>query len=257
MSRAIIVTAAAGACVCAGVAARSAPAPAQAPATIALAACVDQQFDTVTVSGSGYAPESKLLIVVAPTSRGSVMGGSNPVEVRPDGSFKVKVNLFNAGRLPLDVRPRKFTLTAYPQSDGDGTNPALATTTFWATQFQAYARTEGNSIDARVRWRIDGFPTGAPVWIHYRYRGREARREKVGTAKGPCGSVRFTQRVLPRKIAKRGAWVVKITPDRIFDPHRRQPVVTRKLSVESLKRHHRVYLSTTEADLRYRDRWRE
>lgn len=256
MNRAIIVTAAAGACVCAGVAASSAPAPAQAPATLALAECVDQRFDTVTVSGSGYAPESKLLIVVAPTSRGSVMGGSNPVDVRPDGTFSVKVNLFNAGRLPLDVRPTKFTLTAYRQSDDDGPNPALATTTFWATEFQAYTSTEGNSIDARVRWRIDGFPTGAPVWIHYRHRGREARRERVGTAKGPCGSVRFTQPILPRKIAKRGAWVVKITPDRTFDPHRRQPVVTRKLSVESLKRHHPAYVILTDEDLRYRDRWR-
>jgi hypothetical protein len=58
----------------------------------------------------------------------------------------------------------------------------------------------------RVLYRLYGFPNDKTVYAHYTLHGHQRAVARLGTAKGPCGTLTKRERILPAKFRK-GTWV--------------------------------------------------
>lgn len=67
-----------------------------------------------------------------------------------------------------------------------------------------------------VRWRFAGFPTGRPVYGHFRLRGRTLRNFRFGVAEGPCGTLSTRARRLPVRTLRFGTWRLKFDARRTY-----------------------------------------
>jgi hypothetical protein len=113
------------------------------------------------------------------------LGGKRQIGTgRIDANGKVRAR-FTAPLYHGTSGTRELTLSV-----GDGRN--VASTTFLMTPLDAsFAPRLGDPATLRVRWRVLGLGEHRGVYVHYiRPDGRLQRTLRIGTTRGPCGSLK-------------------------------------------------------------------
>jgi hypothetical protein len=142
---------------------------------------------------------------------------------RPDAAWTAKLaGTKQIGTGSIDARGRiraRFTAPAYHGTSGtreltlsvtDG--PHVASTTFLMTPLAAsFSPRTGDPATLRVRWRVLGLGARHGVYVHYiQPNGKLKRTLRIGTTRGPCGSLKTGPIALfPFKYAY-GTWTFQV-----------------------------------------------
>jgi hypothetical protein len=176
-------------------------APAAVAATLSTSTRCYQELQDVVVTGTGYAPMSKIAI----SRDGEAFGTADADAV---GAFTVK---FPAAELGRGVRESVSTLTAI-----DGTLNNTASTRYRTSRiFADFSPTKGDPRTLQVRFEVNGFGLlrrGASVYVHYvNPHGKGVRDVRLGTALGTCGKIRRTRlrHLFPFPEPERGRWILQ------------------------------------------------
>jgi hypothetical protein len=113
------------------------------------------------------------------------------------------------------IAPRTVTVTAT-----DGANAAnTATTTFRVVRepLSTNAPVSGRPRQTTT-WRFAGFPTGQPIYGHYRVGGRTLANFRFGRAQGPCGTLTVRARRVPVAASRlrTGVWRLQLDNRRAY-----------------------------------------
>jgi hypothetical protein len=149
---------------------------------------------------------------------------------RPNGRWTAKLSgtkKIGTGRIDAGGRIRaRFTAPVYHGTAGtreltlsvtDG--PHVASTTFLMTPLSAsFSPRVGDPASLRVRWRVLGLGARRGVYVHYiRPDGKLRRTLRIGTARGPCGSLKTGPIALfPFRYAY-GTWTFQVDTSRRYD----------------------------------------
>ncbi len=155
-------------------------------------------------TGAAVGAESGAKIVLDPgcyLSHGSgLLTGSG---FRPNSSWTAKLSgtkQIGTGRIDARGRIRaRFTAPRYRGTKGtreltlsvtDG--PHVASTTFLMSPLDAsFSPRTGDPAQLRVRWRVLGLGERRGVYVHYvGPNGKHKRTLRIGTTRGPCGSLK-------------------------------------------------------------------
>jgi hypothetical protein len=148
---------------------------------------------------------------------------------RANGSWRAKLGGDKQiGRGRIDARGKihaRFTAPVYHGTQGtrkltlsvtDGRN--VASTTFMMTPLNAsFSPRTGDPATLRVRWRVLGLGERRGVYVHYvQPNGRLKRTLRIGTTRGPCGSLKTGPIALfPFRYAY-GKWTFQIDASRTY-----------------------------------------
>ena len=157
-------------------------------AAAALVPAVDAQAGTValdkpcyveqspmTATGSGFAPGANLTL--------SGDGAFATAVADPAGNFSVPV------QAPINptIDPKPSSVSTYTRDVENFSDPTQNT----SIQYQVvnFAADSGTSSNPRTKrtWHFSGFPTGATIYGHFRFRGRTVANYRFGKATGACG----------------------------------------------------------------------
>lgn len=150
---------------------------------------------------------------------------------RPDGLWTAKLagtREIGTGRIDEDGRIRaRFTAPRYSGTAGtreltlsvtDG--PHVASTTFLMSPLSAgFSPRVGDPASLRVRWRVLGLGAHHGVYVHYiQPNGKLKRTLRIGTTRGPCGSLKTGPIALfPFRYAY-GTWTFQVDASSRFSP---------------------------------------
>src|SRR3954452_4737001 len=128
------------------------------------------------LTGSGFRPRSAWTAKLAGTKQ---IGTG-----RIDASGKIRAR-FTAPQYHGTSGTRELTLSV---TDG----PHVASTTFLMTPLDAsFSPRTGDPARLRVRWRVLGLGQHHGVYVHYvQPNGKLKRTLRIGTTRGPCGSLK-------------------------------------------------------------------
>ena len=173
------------------------------------------QGRTMTVSGSGYTPNSTATITVA--------GATYSTTADETGALSTTLP---APQTRLEhPGATQFTLTAHDVAGGTD-----ATTTIHV----AYVGVDGvpsrSQPHKRITWNIAGFPNQKAMYGHWRFRGKTRANHRMGVPQGPCGVLHVKARLIEAKRIRYGIWTVQFNFNRVYDKHA-VPAVGRKITV--------------------------
>lgn len=149
---------------------------------------------------------------------------------RPNGTWTAKLSgTKQIGTGTIDGRGRiraRFTAPVYNGTRGtrkmtlsvtDG--PRVASTTFLMTPLDAsFTPRTGDPATLRVRWRVLGVGANRGVYVHYvSPRGTHRRTVRIGTSRGPCGSLKTGPIALFPFRYGFGRWTLQVDTVRRFD----------------------------------------
>jgi hypothetical protein len=128
------------------------------------------------LTGSGFRPNSRWTAKLSGTKE----IGSGRIDAR--GGIRAR---FTAPKYHGTSGTREVTLSV---TDG----PHVASTTFLMTPLDAsFSPRTGDPAQLRVRWRVLGLGARHGVYVHYvAPNGRLKRTLRIGTTRGPCGSLK-------------------------------------------------------------------
>jgi hypothetical protein len=131
---------------------------------------------TGLLTGSGFQPNAAWTAKLA----GTQQIGTGRIDAR--GGIRAR---FTAPRYHGTVGMRTVTLSV---TDG----PHVASTTFTMTPLTAgFSPRTGNPATLRVSWRVLGLGLHHGVYVHYlQPNGKLKRTLRIGTTRGPCGSLK-------------------------------------------------------------------
>ena len=158
------------------------------------------ELEDVTVSGTGFAPESAVEVLVDGVPFGFAPTGSV-------GEFTLRVDPPHQPR-----GERAFTVEAR-----DGLTSV--TTQSRVTNLVVAMKPRKAAPSRRVRFRGRGFTQPAPVFAHYLYGGREQRTVRFARRpSGTCGTFDVRRRQIPVDDARTGRWIVQVDQKRAYAP---------------------------------------
>lgn len=184
-----------------------------------------------TTPGAGAAgADGRPRIVLDPgcylSSGSGLLTGSG---FRPSGSWTAKLaGTKQIGTGHIDARGKiraRFTAPQYHGTQGtraltlsvtDG--PHVASTTFQMTPLDAsFSPRVGNPKTLRVRWRVLGLGARHGVYVHYlQPNGRLKRTLRIGTTRGPCGSLKTGPIALFPFPYRYGTWTFQVDASREY-----------------------------------------
>jgi hypothetical protein len=128
------------------------------------------------LTGSGFRPSSSWTAKLA----GTKQIGTGRIDAR--GRIRAR---FTAPKYHGTAGTRELTLSV---TDG----PHVASTTFTMTPLGAsFSPRVGDPATLRVRWRVLGLGEHHGVYVHYiQPNGKLKRTLRIGTTRGPCGSLK-------------------------------------------------------------------
>ena len=128
------------------------------------------------LTGSGFRPNSAWTAKLA----GTKQIGTGRIDAR--GKIRAR---FTAPRYHGTAGTREMTLSV---TDG----PHVASTTFLMSPLSAsFSPRTGDPATLRVRWRVLGLGARHGVYVHYvQPNGKVKRTLRIGTTRGPCGSLK-------------------------------------------------------------------
>lgn len=78
-------------------------------------------------------------------------------------------------------------------------------------------------LPSRVAWRLSGFVSGRWIYAHYRHAGKTRAIERLGRARGPCGTLRTGRRPFRGRFRSHaGTWTIQFDQQRSYSS-RSQP----------------------------------
>jgi hypothetical protein len=95
------------------------------------------------------------------------------------------------------------------------------------------------SPQARVTFKIYGFPRGRNVYAHYVFGGKRRVRTYMGRATTTCGTLTKRQRYLPARI-RYGTWTIYFTNTKALPKNRLKAIYYYKITVRRVIRFRRV-----------------
>ena len=161
------------------------PSAARAAATLSVdkpCYIITQKVPSITITGSGYAPNSHVLI----TSTANIDASAT---ANAAGAITVKVS---APAPHFSVPSVKvFTFTA---KDQNITPAIVASSPVRVAPFGALhgstPRAPGlKALTETTNWSFSGFTPGRPIYAHYTIHGRQVASQSFGTAHGACGTL--------------------------------------------------------------------
>ena len=164
-----------------------------------------QRADVVQITGTGFTPKATYQLTL---DGRPVTGGTSDADAT--GAFRGRLaapSLSALGSAPAHA----FTLGAQ-----EGAN--APTTRFTVSRLSAdFHPSTGDLRNLRVRFTLRGFALGGraqpPIYVHYiGPDGRLQATAKLGTGRGPCGSIPRTarRRLFPFRAAARGTWSLQV-----------------------------------------------
>lgn len=174
--------------------------------------------DTVTVQGSGFAPNSTVTVQVTdgPSAKGPVS---------PTGTISVDLNAPDITSPP--VAPRSFTVTA---SDDAGSIASAVSMFVTRTRPASNAPVQGNPNAATI-WEFANFKPGRWIYGHFRFKGTTQRTVRFGRAgPAPCGQLRVRARRVPVPRLHAGRWRLQIDQRKAYS-RRTEPRFVVKFSL--------------------------
>ncbi|MFL5818571.1 MAG: hypothetical protein ACJ76L_13345 [Conexibacter sp.] len=154
------------------------------------------------LTGSGFRPHSAWTAKLSGTKQ---IGTG-----RIDAKGKIRAR-FTAPRYHGTAGTREMTLSV---TDG----PHVASTTFLMSPLSAsFSPRTGDPARLRVRWRVLGLGEQHGVYVHYvQPNGKLKRTLRIGTTRGPCGSLKTGPIALfPFRYAY-GTWTFQVDTDRAY-----------------------------------------
>ncbi len=160
-----------------------------------------QRADTITLTGSGFAPSTAYQV----TLDGQAL---------PNGAGRTDAAGNLTGSLPspsiADYAGSKALEHTFTLGIQDGTNTATAQFTV-SKLFANFTPSSGNPKTLKVRFALNGFglsgATNPPIYVHYvQPGGGSIKTYKLGTASGACGKLTSAKRRLFPFTARRGNW---------------------------------------------------
>jgi hypothetical protein len=120
--------------------------------------------------------------------------------------------------------PINPTIDAKPSSIANYTlkvedfNDATQNTTV-SYQVTNFALDRGTASNPRTKrtWRFAGFPTGATIYGHFRYKGKTVANYRFGKASGPCGLLSTRARGIPVRRIHTGTYNVQIDTNKTYN----------------------------------------
>jgi hypothetical protein len=154
------------------------------------------------LTGSGFRPNSAWTAKLAGTKQ---IGRG-----RIDGRGKIRAR-FTAPQYHGTRGTREYTLSV---TDG----PHVASTTFLMTPLDAsFSPRTGNPAALRVRWRVLGLGKQHGVYVHYvQPNGKLKRTLRIGTTRGPCGSLKTGPIALFPFRYSYGTWTFQIDTNHVY-----------------------------------------
>jgi hypothetical protein len=199
------------------------------PPVIPIAAALAAALALAAAGATGAAPR-KARVVLDPGCY--LSGGSGLLTgtgFRPNGSWTAKLSgTKQIGTGTIDARGRiraRFTAPTYHGTAGtreltlsvtDG--PHVASTTFLMSPLDAsFSPRTGDPAALRVRWRVLGLGERRGVYVHYvQPNGRHRRTVRIGTTRGPCGSLKTGPIALFPFRYGYGTWTFQVDASRRF-----------------------------------------
>jgi hypothetical protein len=154
------------------------------------------------LTGSGFRPRSAWTAKLA----GTKQIGTGRIDAR--GKIRAR---FTAPRYHGTSGTRELTLSV---TDG----PHVASTTFLMTPLDAsFSPRTGDPARLRVRWRVLGLGQHHGVYVHYvQPNGKLKRTLRIGTTRGPCGSLKTGPIALFPFRYSYGTWTFQIDTDHLY-----------------------------------------
>jgi hypothetical protein len=178
-------------------------------ALLAPAAARAAQLSTLTVPEDGGCPRVGPDIATPRLAISGIGFGANEtVDIQVNGSAVSSAATDAAGNFPStpfnpDIgNHNKATITVTAHGETSSIDAALPP---FPVVVPNVAIPNGRP-QSRVLYRLYGFPNGKTVYAHYTLHGHQRAVAKLGTAKGPCGTLSKRERILPAKFRK-GTWV--------------------------------------------------
>ncbi len=154
------------------------------------------------LTGNGFRPNSAWTAKLA----GTKQIGTGRIDAR--GKIRAR---FTAPRYHGTAGTREMTLSV---TDG----PHVASTTFLMTPLSAsFSPRTGDPATLRVRWRVLGLGARHGVYVHYvQPNGKVKRTVRIGTARGPCGSLKTGPIALFPFRYTYGTWTFQVDTDHAY-----------------------------------------
>jgi hypothetical protein len=184
--------------------------------TAALVPAAAATAGTVTLDQPCYTPGSPILATGAGFSPATelTLGGTEtfpPVITDAAGAFQTQLvapPTGNRGARPADVVSQTLAVA-------DPANPALnAALDYEVANFAVDRGTARNPKTVR-RWYFSGFPTGQPIYGHFRYGGKTRANYRFGVATGACGLLSKRAPGIPGRV-RTGTWTLQIDSHRTY-----------------------------------------
>jgi len=192
------------------------PAVAEGAALVPGAPCVRlvPGEKTFALGGTGFTPGAFVRV----TADGTFLGS---IQADPTGNF---ADSFFGPNLASFRRTRQTFQIAADDSRGGVAPPVAVPVSRIGADLPDRARPR-----SRVRYRVFGFLTGQPVYLHIRRGGRTRGTYRIGTAAGACGDVQRRLRYMPLRRYSIGVYDYYFQHARRFD--RAQPFVRLRISI--------------------------
>jgi hypothetical protein len=154
------------------------------------------------LTGSGFRPNSAWTAKLS----GTKQIGRGRIDAR--GMIRAR---FTAPRYHGTRGTREYTLSV---TDG----PHVASTTFLMTPLDAsFSPRTGDPAALRVRWRVLGLGRRHGVYVHYvQPNGKLKRTLRIGTTRGPCGSLKTGPIALFPFRYSYGTWTFQIDTSHLY-----------------------------------------
>jgi hypothetical protein len=185
-----LLTAAIGAGVLAPIAVGASAASAAAATVTVDKACyvVAQPLPAMTITGTGFVPGDDVEITdslggLSASGTADVNGDIDIATTAPDAYFKAP-----------GVKTDTVTATDATQA---GTTIAATTAPLQAATGKTRRAPGLKAFTFTTKWSFSGFPEGATIYGHYRYRRKIVATQAFGKAVGPCGTLIVSKRIFP------------------------------------------------------------
>ncbi len=151
---------------------------------------ITKTVPSITITGSGYVPNSEVLITSTGNVDGSTTAGATGTITL---TLKAPAPHFSAPSVKL------FTFTAMDE----GTSPAIVATSpvrvapLGALHSATPEAAGLKALTETAKWSFSGFTPGKAIYGHYTIHGQQVASQAFGTAHGACGTLHVRAPLYP------------------------------------------------------------
>jgi hypothetical protein len=185
---------------------------------------ITKKIPSMTITGSGYAPSSHVLI----TSTANVDASTNATAT---GTISVKLSAPAPHFSVPSVKTFTFTAT------DENTSPAIVATS--PVRVAPLGALHGSTPKApglkalteMTNWSFSGFAPGKTIYAHYTIHGQQVASQAFGTARGACGTLHARAPLYP-STPQHASYPVQFDGAKSYSP-RTAPKISGRVSLNA------------------------